>query len=85
LTLFDNLTNKKYAFITVTMIDLLVLTFEPKDKEYVGDHLLRLVISDDLGASTSYMLNMKILPLVNKGPPTFSPVPEKRSFRVGLG
>jgi hypothetical protein len=33
------------------------------------------VLSDDLGASTTYLLKMKILPLFNKGAPFFNPVP----------
>ena len=47
--------------------------------------MVRLVLSDNLGASTVYLFNMKILPLINKGAPFFSPVPEKMSFRVALG
>jgi hypothetical protein len=43
------------------------------------------VLSDDLGASTAYLLKMKILPLINKGAPFYRPVPEKKSFRVALG
>jgi hypothetical protein len=65
--------------------DLMDLTFEPTNKQYVGDHLVKLVLSDNLLASTVYLLKMKVLPLINKGAPFFNPVPEKRSFRVALG
>jgi hypothetical protein len=63
------------------------LTFEPKytDKNFVGDHLVKLILSDDLGASTSYLLKMKILPLINKGAPLFNPVPDVMSHKVALG
>ena len=47
--------------------------------------MVRLVISDDLGASNAYLLKMKILPLINKGAPIFNPVPNEMSFRVALG
>jgi hypothetical protein len=43
------------------------------------------VLSDDLGASTTYLLKMKILPLMNKGAPFFSQLPGKMSTRVALG
>jgi hypothetical protein len=43
------------------------------------------VLSDDLGASTTYLLKMKILPLINKGAPFFSQVPDKMSDKVALG
>jgi hypothetical protein len=61
------------------------LTFKPTSKDYVGNHLVRLVLSDDLGASTTYLLKMIILPLINKGAPIFNPVPDNMSFRVALG
>ena len=85
LSLSDDKTGKTYPFITVCMEDLLFFSFEPTDKDYVGDHLVRVVLSDDLGASTTYLLKMKILPLINKGAPIFSPVPVEMSFRVALG
>jgi hypothetical protein len=72
LSLSDNQTGKTYNFITVSMPDLSFLLFEPIDKDFVGDHLVRLVLSDNLGASTVYLLKMKILPLINKGAPFFS-------------
>jgi hypothetical protein len=52
--------------------DLMDLTFEPTNKQYVGDHLVKLVLSDNLLASTVYLLKMKVLPLINKGAPFFS-------------
>ena len=61
------------------------MTFKPTRKDYVGNHLVRLVLSDDLGASTTYLFNMTILPLINKGAPIFNPVPNEMSFRVALG
>jgi hypothetical protein len=76
LSLSDQKTDKTYPFITVRKPDLLELTFEPKDKEFVGNHMLSLVLSDELEESTSYMLKMKILPLTNIGAPSFSPVPD---------
>ncbi len=72
----EDQTGRTYPFITVSMPDLLVLTFEPTNKDDVGDHLIRLVLTDDLSASTAYLLKMKILPLINKGAPIFSPVPD---------
>ena len=47
--------------------------------------MVKLILSDDLGASTSYLLNMKILPLINKGSPIFNPVPDVMSYKVALG
>jgi hypothetical protein len=47
--------------------------------------LVRVVLSDNLLASTAYLINMKILPFNNKVAPIFTQVPDKRSFRVGLG
>ncbi len=73
LSLSEDQTGRTYPFITVSMPDLFVLTFEPTNKDDVGDHLIRLVLTDDLGASTAYLLKMKILPLINKGAPIFSP------------
>ena len=85
LGVYDNQTNKTYPFITVSEPDILVLTFEPTNDVYVGDHLIKLVLSDNLLASTAYLLKMKILPLINKGAPIFSQLPDKWSFRVALG
>ena len=50
LSLCDNQTNKTYPFITVSEPDILDLTFEPKDtdKNLVGDHWVKLVLSDNL-------------------------------------
>ena len=61
------------------------MTFKPIKKDYVGNHLVSLVLSDDLGASTTYLFSMIILPLINKGPPIFDPVPGEMSFKVALG
>jgi hypothetical protein len=61
------------------------VTFKPTSKDYVGNHVVRLILSDDLGASATYLLNMIILPLINKGAPIFNPVPNEISFRVALG
>ena len=47
--------------------------------------MVRLILSDDLGASTAYLLKMNILPLINKGAPIFSQSPGKMQFRVALG
>jgi hypothetical protein len=47
--------------------------------------LVRLALSDDLGSSTVYFLNMTILPLINKGAPIFSQIPDMKSFQVALG
>ena len=85
LSLTDNKTGHTYPFITISMADPRFLLFEPIDKEYVGDHLVRLVLSDNLGASTAYLLKMKILPLINKGAPFFTQLPGTRSFKVALG
>jgi hypothetical protein len=85
LSISDNKTANTFPFITVSMPDLSFLTFEPTNIDYVGDHMVRLVLSDDLGASTAYLLKMKILPLINKGAPIFNPVPLELSFRVALG
>ena len=85
MSLTDDETGKTYPFITVSTPDLSVLTFDPTDKDYVGDHMVRVVLSDDLGASTVYLLKIKILPLINKGAPIFNPIPDKKSFKVALG
>ena len=47
--------------------------------------MVRLILSDDLGSSTAYLLKMNILPLINKGAPIFSQSPGKMLFRVALG
>jgi hypothetical protein len=56
LNFIDYETGKTYPFIKVSEPDILDLTFEPTDNIYVGDHIIRLVLSDDLGASTDYLL-----------------------------
>jgi hypothetical protein len=81
LSLSDEFTGITYPFITVIKCepDLFNLTFYPIypiDKNYEGDHSVKLVLSDDLGASTDYFFIMKILPLINKGAPIFSQVPD---------
>ena len=61
------------------------LTFKPTNKDFEGHHLIKLILSDDLGASTAYLLKINIFPLINKGAPIFTQVPEKMSFKVALG
>ena len=69
----------------MSKLDLFVLTFKPTNKDYVGNHLVRLTLSDDQSAETTYLFNMIILPLINIGAPFFNPVPDEMSLRVALG
>jgi hypothetical protein len=57
LSLTDYNTSKPLPFITVNMENS-SLSFEPKNRAYEGNHTIRLVLSDNLGTSTEYLLNM---------------------------